>query len=134
MKQIEGEAPMFQNLDVFRTAMALAQHSGKQQALSAQNIANADTPDYRAVELPDFDQTVRDGMTDQRATRASHINGHLHGTLPEAQERRDKVDPNGNTVSVETEMVTAVDAARAHNRALSIYRSNLNILRASLGR
>ncbi len=125
---------MFQNLDVFRTAMALAQHSGKQQALSAQNIANADTPHYRAVGLPDFDQTVRDGMMDQRATRESHLNGQQDGTLPEARERPDTVDPNGNSVSIETEMVSAVDAARAHNRALSIYRSNLNILRASLGR
>ncbi|MBU2960708.1 FlgB family protein [Citreicella sp. C3M06] len=125
---------MFQNLDVFRTAMALAQHSGKQQAISSQNIANADTPGYRALEMPDFDKTVRDEMSSQRATRDSHINGSRDGDMPEAQERRDIIDPNGNTVSVETEMVTAVDAARAHNRALSIYRSNLNILRASLGR
>ncbi|HBT01561.1 MAG TPA: flagellar biosynthesis protein FlgB, partial [Citreicella sp.] len=35
---------MFQSLDVFRTAIAMARHAGTQQALSAQNIANADTP------------------------------------------------------------------------------------------
>ena len=50
---------MFQNLDVFRTAMAMARHAGQAQALSAQNIANADTPGYRARDLPDFQQTLR---------------------------------------------------------------------------
>ncbi|MCR8549504.1 FlgB family protein [Salipiger sp. P9] len=125
---------MFQNLDVFRTAMAMARHAGMQQALSAQNIANADTPGYRALEIPDFAATLRDPLLGQRATRETHLNGRGAGALPEAFERRGSVDPNGNTVSIEAEMVTAVDAARAHNRALSIYRSNLTLLRASLGR
>jgi len=60
---------MFQNLDVFRTAMAMARHAGTQQAYSAQNIANADTPGYRARALPEFQDTLRDSMMGQRATR-----------------------------------------------------------------
>ncbi|WP_425071533.1 FlgB family protein [Sagittula sp. S175] len=124
---------MFQNLDVFRTAMAMARHAGLQQAYSAQNIANADTPGYRAKALPEFTSTLRQSMMGQRATRAEHLNGTV-GRQVEAFERDDAVDPNGNSVSLEEEMVFAVNAKRQHDRALAIYRSNLNILRTSIGR
>ncbi|SMX32221.1 FlgB family protein [Maliponia aquimaris] len=124
---------MFQKLDVFRTAMAMARHAGQQQAYSAENIAHADTPGYRAKEMPDFASGLRDGLMGQRATRAAHLNG---GTSRSAEgvERRQVLDPNGNTVSLEQEMVKSVRAKSQHDRALAIYRSNLNILRASLGR
>lgn len=125
---------MFQNLNVFQTAMALAKHSGLRQALSAQNIANADTPGYRALEIPDFEATLRGSAHHQRATRDRHLHGARPDHLPEPTLRRDSVDPNGNSVSIEGEMMTAVEASRGHGRALSIYRSSLNILRVSLGR
>ncbi|WP_370046875.1 MULTISPECIES: FlgB family protein [Salipiger] len=125
---------MFQNLNVFQTAMALAKHSGLRQALSAQNIANADTPGYRALDIPDFEATLRASDPHQRATRNRHLHGLRSDHLPEPTLRRSSVDPNGNSVSIEGEMVTAVAASRGHGRALSIYRSSLNILRTSLGR
>jgi flagellar basal-body rod protein FlgB len=124
---------MFQNLDVFRTAMAMARHAGHAQAISAQNIANADTPGYRALDLPDFHQTVRQAAAGQRATRPEHLHGGADRT-PVAEERREAMDPNGNTVSLELEMVNAVDAQRQHSRALAVYKSSMNILRTSLGR
>jgi flagellar basal-body rod protein FlgB len=42
--------------------------------------------------------------------------------------------PNGNSVSLEAEMVKAVDVKQQHDMALSIYRSVSEIIRASLGR
>ena len=124
---------MFQNLDVFRTAMAMARHAGLQQAMSAQNIANADTPGYRAKTVPEFSSTLRQSMQGQRATRSGHLNGS-DGRSVDVSERNDAVDPNGNTVSLEEEMVFAVGAKRQHDRALAIYRSNLSILRTSISR
>ena len=122
---------MFDNLDVFRTAMAMAKHAGRQQAVRAQNIANADTPGYRALDLPDFKETLQRPLAGQKATRATHLHGTAGSTVA-AGERRDAQDPNGNTVSLEQEMLGAVAAKRQHDRALAIYRSNLSILRASL--
>jgi flagellar basal-body rod protein FlgB len=124
---------MFQNLDIFRTAMALARHAGTQQALSAQNIANSDTPGYRAREMPEFQDTLRGSFTGQRATRDSHFHGTVEHVAA-SQVRDTALDPNGNSVSLEEEMVTATDAKRQHDRALAIYRSNLSVLRTSLGR
>lgn len=122
---------MFQSLDLFRTSMALARHAGQMQAYSAQNIANADTPGYRATDMPGFQTILKQSGTAQRSTRA----GHIHTPWAEvtrSRTDREQADPNGNTVSLETEMVKAVDAKRQHDRALSIYRSGLSILRASI--
>lgn len=124
---------MFQNLDVFRTAMAMARHAGGRQAISAQNIANADTPGYRAKELPQFRDTLRAQGGDLIATRDTHLNGQV-GQSARMTERRDAQDPNGNTVSLELEMIEAVEAKRQHDRALAIYRNSLSVIRASLGR
>ena len=99
----------------------------------ASNIANADTPRYRAKDLPEFKETLRGVRHGQKATRSRHLNGSTGLTLP-ATERRQAQDPNGNTVSLEEEMVRGVNAKRQHDRALAIYRSNLTILRTSLGR
>lgn len=124
---------MFQNLDIFNTAMSMARHAGTQQALSAQNIANADTPGYRAREMPKFQDTLRSEMMGQRATRPGHLNGQSdQGT--DASFRGTVLDPNENTVSLEEEMVKSVDAKRQHDKALAIYRSSLTVLRKSLGR
>lgn len=124
---------MFQNLDIFRTAMAMARHAGTRQALSAQNIANADTPGYRARHLHAFEDTVRDAMVGQRATRSGHMNGSVDRNIQFIEERG-AADPNGNAVSLEEEMINAVGAKRQNDRALAIYRSNLNILRTSIGK
>lgn len=125
---------MFENIEVLRTAMNLARHAGTQQAISAQNIANADTPRYHALEIPDFASTMGERPDTMRATRSRHLGAVPGSAGYDMTERRAAEDPNGNTVDLETEMMTAVDAKRAHDRALAIYRSNLTLLRASLGR
>jgi flagellar basal-body rod protein FlgB len=43
-------------------------------------------------------------------------------------------DPNGNTVSLQDEILRSVEAARAHSRALAVYRASLDLMRASIGK
>jgi flagellar basal-body rod protein FlgB len=42
--------------------------------------------------------------------------------------------PNGNSVSLESEMVKAAEVRQQHDMALSIYRSTSDILKLALGR
>ena len=128
---------MFENLEIFRMSHAMATHAGNRQALVAQNMANADTPGYAARDLAPFQQVYRsdDAPHLPRATRP----GHLFGQGPTAafEPRLDsgaQSDPNGNSVSIETEMLRAVDVKRQHDRAIAIYRSSLTVLRTALGR
>ncbi|PYC47373.1 flagellar basal body rod protein FlgB [Litorivita pollutaquae] len=136
MKLIEGEAPMFEKLEIFRMAHAMATHAGARQTVVSQNIANADTPGYRAKDVASFAEQFAPsaGEGAQRATRAGHLNG-AEGPYQVAMIRSDEgANPNGNTVSVEEEMMKAVEVQRQHDRALAIYKSSLGLLRTSIGR
>lgn len=127
---------MFENLDVFRMSYAMAEHAATQQALSARNMANADTPGYTARDLPPFAEMLRDrsdafALT---ATRPGHLNAAENPFLARMIERATERDPNGNSVSLEEEMLQSVNAGRQHDLALSIYKSSLGVLRTAIGR
>jgi flagellar basal-body rod protein FlgB len=135
LKQIEGEAPMFETLEVFRMAGAMARHAGSRQSVVAANIANADTPGYRARDVLPFADSYRAAATgDLRQTRAGHLSTTGSDGGPRVTDAPGPSSPNGNTVSLETEMFRSVDAKRQHDRALAIYRASLDLARSSLGR
>jgi flagellar basal-body rod protein FlgB len=128
---------MHQNLTLFRMAHAMASHAGTRQAVIAQNIANADTPDYRPVDVAPFRDLIGNAArVEMRATRP----GHLHASGTAADPRittaplTGQSSPNGNGVSIEEQMLNAVETKRQHDRALAIYKSTLGILRTSIGR
>lgn len=127
---------MFGNLEIFKMSHAMAVHAGQKQAVTAQNVANSDTPEYKAREVLGFADTYEtSGWHSQKATRASHINGTTEGALPDPiVDKNGTGSPNGNTVSLENEMLKSLDAKRQHDRALAIYKSSLGILRTSLSR
>ncbi len=125
---------MYEQLDLFRMSTAMARHAAARQAVIATNLANADTPGFRAQSLPDFAQAWSEGAGEGlRTTRPGHIRteGGLHARL---SERDAEPSPNGNTVSIEAEMLASVDAQREHGRALAILRHGIGLLRTSLGR
>ncbi|MEZ5715406.1 MAG: FlgB family protein [Paracoccaceae bacterium] len=128
---------MFEKLDLFQMASAMATHAGTRQAVVAENIANADTPGYRARDVVPFSALVSHeaGGFHTRASRDGHLHGQRDSLVPEIVEATvSEANPNDNEVTLEDEMLKAVEVKRQHDRALAIYRSGLNILRTSLGR
>jgi len=117
---------MFDRLEIFTLAGAQARHAAARQALVAQNIANSDTPGYRARDIADFAETLR-----QVRTRAEGATGDLSFRTRDAGT---PASPNGNSVSLELEMLRGIEAQRAHSRAIRVYGAALGILRASIGR
>ncbi|MCK0126042.1 FlgB family protein [Gelidibacter sp. F2691] len=138
LKPIEGEAPMFEKLSIFAKANDLALHAAARQSVIAQNVANADTPGYRARDIPSFAETYEPSQTElMRATRGTHIDANLTTTASTDADtvyRAGAMSPNGNSVSLETEMMMAAEAKRDHDLALAVYKSTLGIVRSSLGR
>lgn len=127
---------MFKNMEIFKIASALAGHAGARQSVISQNIANADTPGYKARDLPEFSVLVRgDALQSRvRATRPGHLLGRSAQMLSaEIRDRNAEASPNENTVTIEQEMLHAVDVKRSHDRALAVYKSSLGILRTALG-
>lgn len=128
---------MFDNMEIFRMANALAVHSSARQAEVASNVANADTPGYRARDVAPFAEMYRSGKAAEqmRSSRASHFAAGLPARAElDVVVSGDGSTPNENTVSLPTEMIRAVEVRTAHETALSVYESARNILRTSLGR
>lgn len=126
---------MFETLDIFKMSSAMAKHAGQRQAIVAQNVANADTPGYRGRDTVDFKTAYMptQGAGSSRATRMGHMHGTVEGTARSGTvEVRNQASPNGNQISLETEMLKSVGAKRQHDRALAIYKSSLNVLRSSM--
>lgn len=127
---------MHSSLDLFQTAHAMARHAGARQAVVAQNIANADTPGYQAQHIAPFKDVFRTHANAEiRATRDGHMTSTGQIAMDAvAMASKAEPSPNGNTVSLEEEMMNSIAVGREHNRALTIYRHTMTILRTSLGR
>ncbi len=125
------------NLNVLRLASGLASHASVRQTVISENIANADTPGYRARDIDDFAATLEARMQPfvARTTRPGHVAfgaadgfGVHDATVPGAE------TPNGNSVSLEDQMMRGADVRQSHEMAIGVYSKSLEILRASLGK
>jgi len=125
---------MFEQLQLTRMANAMAERAGARLGVAAQNIANADTPGYKAMDLPSFAETYQDSGTAMRATRVGHMTAEDAADEPALRRTKGGGAPNGNSVSLEQEMVKTATIRQDHEMALAIYRNTSEIIRASLGR
>ena len=122
---------MYESLDVLRTSAALARHAGQRQALAALDVANADTPGFRARRLPDFAEAMG-GAAPMRRTRPGHLGG-AEDAEARAVDAGGEASPDGNTVSIEAEMFASAEASREQGQALAVWRHATTVLRAALG-
>lgn len=127
---------MFAGLEIFRMSSAMAIHAGERQAVIAQNVANADTPGYVARDISGFMDSYDAGNTFVgRATRAAHLHRFdEEKSAFELLQRPSATSPNGNSVSLETELLKAAEVKSQHDQANAIYKSALNILRQTVAK
>jgi len=112
------------------------------QKVLAENVANADTPGFRARDLkaPRFQldgSVAAAGLPGVGLARTSGV--HLAGTGQAApsEERtgtRFEMMPSGNAVSLEEEMLKAADNQSDYQLASLLYRKSLQTLRTAVGR
>ncbi|MFV0492029.1 MAG: FlgB family protein [Pseudorhodobacter sp.] len=125
---------MIEKLEITRMAQAMASYAGARMGIIARNIANADTPGFKARDLPDFARVYASAPDQIKATRPGHFGSVMSGTTPKPMTISGEMAPNGNSVSLEQEMVRMAEVRQQHDMALSIYRSTSNILKTALGR
>jgi flagellar basal-body rod protein FlgB len=104
------------------------------QALLAENVSNADTPNYIARDLPalDFAAILRDQefALKPQATSAGHISPRS-GFRPEEAEGEGG-NPAG-VVSIEQEMIKLSDTQVQYQTATNLYQKAVNMFRTALG-
>jgi flagellar basal-body rod protein FlgB len=127
---------VFERIELIGMARALGRHVAERQIIVARNIANADTPAYRARDLEPFEDSYqRQSLGPMRVTNDGHLDTpDWSPTASKIVTQDSGVAPNGNSVSLEEEMLKAAELKRGHDLSLAITRSALGLMRTSIGR
>ena len=111
-------------------------HQERQRVL-AENVANADTPNYRARDLapPDFSHEMQAALTLDR-TNPSHIIGQASGGSEFAADSggRYEIRPRGNSVTHEDEMMKAASNQMDYDAVTSLYTRSLALIKIAIGK
>lgn len=120
----------------------------KNQSVISQNIANADTPGYRAqtLEKQDFGSLV-DKVSGPVSKQGETVGGPRGPRAPmgpqfgapqdntRAREDKDKtVSPTGNSVVLEEEMLKMANNQMEYGMVVNLYKKNVGLLRSAMGR
>lgn len=125
---------MFEKMGLTKMAQALASHSAARIGIISSNIANADTPKFKAQDIERFSDIYNTAPSPHmRFSRAGHFTeGFLPASQPSAAP--DSEAPNGNDVSLDIQMLKASETRQNHGMALAIYKSASALVQTSLGR
>lgn len=102
--------------------------SRRQQVLSA-NIANVDTPGYRAQDVQ-FDDQLR--MIDLESTSDDHIHLKSNGDRVRLFEVGGDAKPNGNTVDLDRELTEVTKNGLEFITLMQFLQNKLRTIRSSL--
>jgi|HubBroStandDraft_4_1064222.scaffolds.fasta_scaffold183760_2 flagellar basal-body rod protein FlgB len=121
-------------LSMLRTRMQW--HQERQRVL-AENVANADTPNYHARDLapPTFDHALQAASLTLARTDPGHLGASAGGSqFAEDSEPHYEVRPRGNAVSHEDEMLKLAGNQMDYDAVTSIYTHSLALIKTALGK
>jgi len=95
------------------------------QATIAENMANANTPGFRAKDIEPFTTVISKTQLAMRSTHTSHMGGITEVARQSEVNKADSwlVTHSGNSVSIEQELMKAGEVARDHSLNASIAKS-----------
>ena len=131
-----------QNLALFRMTKTKLDWLSQRQKLLAQNIANANTPDYKAKDLRDLDFAKEiKSIMDPQVTVAQTDSRHLPGTLPtrgpfyeDSTGKPFEESIDGNRVVLEEQMEKVGNVKGQYTLALNLFQKNVKMLKTALGK
>ncbi len=103
------------------------------QSVIAQNVANANTPGYRALDVEPFDAVRNATGIEMRKTRPMHLSpvGGAGSDADTEENGRWQVVHSGNSVSLEEQMLKAGEVSGAYSRNTSVMKTFHRMLLAS---
>jgi flagellar basal-body rod protein FlgB len=128
------------NLKLFQMAMAKMDWASQRQKVLAQNVANADTPDYKEHDLKklDFKKVLQETVPVRVARTDAR---HQPGTIPEQQKFRTRAErrtfeesPDGNKVVVEEQMQKVGDTRSEYTTAVTLIQAQMRMFKTALDR
>jgi len=141
------------DLSLFKAMFTKMNWLEQRQKVLAENIANANTPDYRPHDLvePDFKSLLSSSTskitlnsstgssTGVIKTDSQHIGMTQSSGTQEVSKTKNQRDnyetaPDGNSVIIEEQLLKANQTAAEHRFITNLYAKQVNILRTALGK
>ncbi len=129
------------DIPLFAMLKGKLHYASQRQTVIAQNVANADTPDYAPRDLKPFtfDQAVKNATGGDAMTRVARTNvAHLQmdnapGGQWEGQTSMDsEVRLDGNHVVLEDQMMKLTQARMDYDAAVSFYQQSMQLLKTAI--
>ena len=127
-------------LSMLRTRLQWAQ---ERQRVLAENVANADTPNYRGRDLAPLKFAAPNEVTatpvasvSLSRTASGHIAGIGQSNSPFRSESKGPYEtrPTGNTVNLEQEMIKVAANQMDYQAATALYTRSLRLIKTALGK
>jgi flagellar basal-body rod protein FlgB len=131
----------FNKMSLFGMVKSKLNWLGQRQEVLAQNIANSDTPRYRASDLKpyNFEKLVRKeaGQLNMVSNDPSHLPGRrvrIRDYSSIVERRPFETMPNGNAVVLEEQMAKINETQVNHSLMTQLYKKHLSMIRMSIGK
>ncbi len=132
----------FNNVPIMQMMTKKMSWLSRRTEIIAQNVANADTPGFKARDLKPVnfremvDREAGPRNAGPRLTNARHLTG-TRATLSFDSERapdRFETSINGNDVSLEQQLTRLGQTQLSYQTTINLYRKHLDMFRIALGR
>ncbi len=123
---------MIENINILKMASAMARYAAQRHQQLSENVANADTSNYRAKDLEPFGDAY--ARLDRKASDSKDpFSSNAESAFAARIIDIPGVDsPNGNNVSLEDQMMRSIEAQQDHQTATLLYKKTVGILRMTL--
>ncbi|WP_136659721.1 flagellar basal body rod protein FlgB [Nitratireductor sp. XY-223] len=111
-------------IQLFELASDKAHWLSVRQSVVAGNIANANTPDYVAMDIDPFETVLDTVGTQMAATHPAHLTEDpLRGSVRAGTDQGFDIAPSGNAVSLEEELIKAGEIRKEYELSTGLLRS-----------
>ncbi len=117
----------------FRILEGLLQFTNRRHRLIASNIANADTPEYRARDLR-FRQSLDVATVALTTTKPAHMSAGGQIASPDMVGEDSQPWADGNNVELDLEVAKMTENALVHQAGLTMLNSRIRIFKNALRR
>ena len=128
------------NLPLFSAITRKMNWLTNRQRVLAENVANVDTPQYKAADLRPLDFRGELAQVQGKLQPVATDPKHLSGTVPVSAAQEQVVtdqadrDISGNTVSIEDEMMKVSETMADYQLMTSLYKKQVGLLKEAIGR
>lgn len=132
----------FSAIPLFNLMKVKLNYMSERQSVLAQNIANADTPGYRTMDVPepDFKKMISGGQEAHKLQMTLTNPMDMRGTAanagafqPEPRQTTGEQKPDGNNVVIEEEMSKIALNQADYQKVLDLYTKTIAMFKTAIG-